>query len=210
MESFIRVQRGALFQTQQCVGQRVRLEALGLAVQQAVHKPAKIFDQNDAQADRQRPDLADRQRVDALISPHEPAKPFGVKTAVRVGDESPSNPVNAGSPFKEPLRKLWKPAIEFGWKVVVNFEDLFLDDVKIVHEPLGGGSDRALVSDVLSNPAVGVAQDAAINLDPTQNRASFEALLGDTLRLGEAFGVLFQPFYAEQFGPNEFGGFFGA
>ena len=86
----------------------------------------------------------------------------------------------------------------------MDLEHLFFNDVKIVHEPLRGGRDRAFLAGVLCDLLVGGRQKAPVVSDAVEDRAPPEAFPGDALRLREAFGVLFQPFDAEKFGPDEF------
>ena len=55
----------------------------------------QILDQHDAQRDRDRPQLADRQRLHALVGAHEAAQHLGIEAAVGVRDERPGQAEHA-------------------------------------------------------------------------------------------------------------------
>ena len=68
----------------------------------------EVLDEEDAQGDCDRPQLADRQRLDRLVCLHHPAQAVGVEAAVGVGDVRPCQPQHAGIAGEVPLQQLWE------------------------------------------------------------------------------------------------------
>ncbi len=74
---------------QQPIGHGVRILARRPAADYARGRAAQILDQHDAKGDGNRPQLADGERLHALISPDEQAQRLQVEVAVAVRDHSP-------------------------------------------------------------------------------------------------------------------------
>ena len=75
---------------QEPVGQGIRLLAGIPAHHNAPSRASQIFYEHDPQRDRDCPQFADRQRLNALIGTNESAKHLRIETAVCMGDEGPS------------------------------------------------------------------------------------------------------------------------
>ena len=60
-------------------------------VHDPLRQPPEVLDQHDPQRDGDRPELADRQRLDLLVGAHVAAQHLGIEAAVGVGDESPGD-----------------------------------------------------------------------------------------------------------------------
>ena len=94
---------------QEPVGQGVCFLACGAARHDAARAAAKVLDEHDPQRDRDRPQLPDRQRLNALVGAHEPAQHLGVEATVRMSDEGPrhaEHPRIAGERSGGQLRQL--------------------------------------------------------------------------------------------------------
>ncbi len=57
----------------------------------------------------------------------------------------PGNAEYAWKSFQMSGGKFRKFAVKAFWQVVADFAKLFVDDVKIIYQPVGGGSDRVLL-----------------------------------------------------------------
>ena len=75
-------------------------------------KTAQIFDQRDAQRDRDRPQFADGQRLDPLISLDEAREFLDVEGAVGVGDECPGDAEHARIALQRPVRQFRQLAVD--------------------------------------------------------------------------------------------------
>jgi hypothetical protein len=117
---------------QQPHGQRIRIGAGNPPGGDLPGEPAQVLDQDNAQRDRNRPQLADRQRLDALIGGDKAAQDVGVEVAVSMGDKGPGHPENARIASEWPVGELGQLAIVAGGQVVPDLADLLLDDVIVV------------------------------------------------------------------------------
>ena len=189
-------------QLQQSVGKRISLLPCGPVMHNALRQAAQVFHQNNAHRDRYRPKLADSQWLDALVSTHEAAQYFRVKPAVGVGNKRPRQTIDAGKSLEWTVGQLGQASIVTGWKVVMNFAQLFVDNVVIVDEPFRRRRDGALLTHRPGNGAIRFKQHAAIVDHARQERTPLARSLRHTLRQCEGFGVLLETLGAEQFGPN--------
>jgi hypothetical protein len=125
---------------------------------------SKILHEHDPQRDRDRPQLADRQRLNALVGAQESAQHLGIEAAVRVSDKGPGHaedPRIAGERSGGQLRQL--PIIA-GRQIVANFADLPLDEVVIVEQPLGGRCNRVTRADRVCDGAIRFEQNRFVVL----------------------------------------------
>ena len=81
---------------------------------------SQIFNQDDSERDRNRPQLADRQRLHALICVHESAKHVRIESAVGVRDESPRQAEHARIACERTLGELRQTAIIAARKIVAD------------------------------------------------------------------------------------------
>ena len=195
-----RVVRIVVAETEQAVGQLVG----GLAIRPAAHdpfgEPAQVLDVQDAQADGDRPQLADRQRLDLLVGVDHPPQALGIEPAVGVGDVRPRQPEHARVSVEVAAGELRELPVVVGREVVADLPELLVDDREVVDQPLGGRGDRAFVLDRLCQHPICLDQDATVlghagtDRHPSVGRGSH--LLGG----GERGRVLLQAFDAEKFG----------
>ncbi len=122
------------------VGERIGISAGTASGRDLVRQPAKILDENDAQRDRYGPQLADRQRLDALIGSNEATQNVWIKVAVGVGDKRPSETEDPRIARERPLDELRQLPIVAGRHVIPNLANLLFDKVVIVEQPFRGGN----------------------------------------------------------------------
>src|SRR5689334_23525621 len=79
---------------------------------------AQIFDQRDAQRDRDRPELADRQRLDFLVGVDEGCQFLNVERAIAVGNDCPRDTEHAWVALERTIEQFWQSTIEFRRQVV--------------------------------------------------------------------------------------------
>ena len=114
----------------------------------------KVLDEDDAKRDRDRPQLPDRQRLNALVGANEAEQRLRVELAVRVCHERPRQPEDARIVFQMTRRELGKIAVVAWRQVLPDFTQLFFYDVKVVDEPFRSRCDRALIAYRLCDRAV--------------------------------------------------------
>jgi len=122
-----------------------------------------------------------------------------------MGDERPGDGEDARIADEWSVRQFRQPPVIARRQVVARLADLFLDQMVVVEQPFGGGSGGLPVADGACDFAIRRQQDGFVIPEPGCQRQARDRGRGDGLRRGEAFGVLFQPFDAEQFLAN--GGF---
>ena len=90
---------------------------------------------------RDRPELADRQRLHVLVGAHEAAQHLGVEVAVGVGDEGPGEAEHARIAGERTVGQLRQLPIVAGRQIGADFANLPFDEVIVVDQPLGGRRD---------------------------------------------------------------------
>ena len=115
---------------------------------------AEVLDEEDAEADRDRPELADRQRLDLLVGAHHAPQALRVETAVGVGDVRPGDTEDPRVAREMALRQLGQLAVVARGQVVADLAELLVDDGEVVDQPFGGRRDRAFVLDRAGEDAV--------------------------------------------------------
>ena len=185
-------------EAEQVVRELVRLLSGGAAMHDLLREPAEVVDEEDSEGDRDRPQLADRERLDGLVGTHHAPQALRLEQAVGVRDVRPGHAHHAGVAGEMALGELGQLAVVVGRQVVADLAELFVDDRVVVDEPLGRRRDRALVLDRAGEDAVRLEQDAAVLGDAGLDRGSPAGRVGDPLRGGKRLGVLFEPLDAEE------------
>ena len=191
-------------EAEQAVRQFVRLLPICPALHDYLGDTAKVVDQEDPQADGDRPELAEGQRLDLLVGRHQATKAVGVEPTVGVGDVGPRQTKDARIALQRSVRQLGKLPVVVGGQVVPDLAKLLLDDVEVVDQPLRGRGDGALVLDRLGQGTVRPQEDATVVRDPRPDRPTGPGPLRDLLRGGERRPVLLQALHAEQLGDDRF------
>jgi len=175
-----------------------------LATDDLIGRASQILDQRDAKRDGDGPELADGQGLHALVGAYEPAKHFRIESAVGMRNKCPGQSVDARISPEVTLRQLGEFSIIAGRQVVVDFAQLFVDDMIIVDQPFGRRCDCALLTDCLGGCTIRFEQHPAVVEHPRQQRTTLARSRRDALSRGEAFPVLLKTLAAEEFGPNRF------
>jgi hypothetical protein len=191
--------RDSRAEAEQVVREFVRLLSGGAAMHDLLREPAKVVDEEDSEGDRDRPQLADRERLDGLVGTHHAPQALRLEQAVRVRDVRPGHAHHTGVAGEVALGELGQLAVVVGRQVVADLAELFVDDRVVVDQPLGRRRDCALVLDRAGKDAVRLEQDAAVLGDAGLDRGSPAGRVGDPLRGGKRLGVLFEPLDAEEF-----------
>ena len=106
-------------------------------------EPTEVLHQRDAQHDRDGPALADRERAYLLVRLHEREQRVALETRVGVGDQADRELVDAGQPLERALREPRQLDAVVGRQVLSDLDDLVLDQVVVVEQPLAGRGDDA-------------------------------------------------------------------
>ncbi len=175
------------------VGERLRLLAGDPATDDALGQPAQVLDQDEAQRDRDGPELSHGERLRGLIRDDEAPQGFGVEPAVGVRDEGRRQRVNAGIALERSGVELRKLAVVVLRHVVANLPQLLLDDVEVVDEPLGGGRDRPFFADRVGHRPIGLEQNAAVLAETGEERAPLSEPVREPVLFSERARGLLQP-----------------
>ena len=176
----------------------------GTAVHDQFGETSEVFDQHDPERDRDRPELADRQRLHLLVGAHEAAQHFGIEVAVSVGDEGPGQAEHPRISGERPVGQLRQLPIVAGRQRGADFANLPFDEIIVVDQPFSRWRDGAALIDRFGYHAIGVEQYGAIVGEPAGQRVALDRLRRDRLRDREASRVLLQALDAEQLRTNGF------
>ncbi len=190
--------------SEQPVGQAVRHITRRATLRDLLREASEILDQHDPQRDRHRPKLANGERLHLLIGPDVADQHLGVETAVRVGDEGPGHPEDAGITGEGTRGELGKLAVVAGRQVRAKLTNLLLDEMIIVDEPFRRRSYGTPLVDRLDDRAIGLEQNGAVVGEPPRQRLALDRLGRDELRERETSRVLFEALDAEQLLANGF------
>ncbi len=141
-------------QAQQAIGEQVRPLAGRPALHDLLREAAEVLDEEDPQADRDRPQLADGQRLHRLVGADHAPKALRVEAAVGVGDVRPGKPHDARVALEVAVGQLRELPVVVRGKVVADLAQLLVDDREVVDQPLGRRRDRPLVLDRLGQGPV--------------------------------------------------------
>ncbi len=166
LQHSVRGHRRAVPDAEQPVRQGVGFPTRRKAICDPLGRAPQVLDERDAQRDRNGPELADGQRLDALIGAHEAYQHLQVEAAVGMGDEGPGQSEDAGIALERSLGQFRELAIEARWQITPDIPDLRLDDRKIIEQPLGGRRDRAILANRLTDAQVGVTQGYGVLFEP--------------------------------------------
>ncbi len=188
---------------QQEIRESIRLEARGSALDDLDGEAAEVLDQGQTERDRYGPQLADAQRFGALKGQDEALQGRGIEPTVRVRDERPRQLERARRAGERPLVERGQLAIEAGREIGANLGEHFLDDVEVVHEPLGRGCRRALFIDDGGQGSIAAQQDASV-FAGTRQQLAVRAPVGRDTMPRDRLRELLEPLDAEELGANGF------
>ena len=173
--------------------------ASGAAIDDSFSRAPEVFHQDDSKGDCYGPELADRERLHTLVGLHKLREHQRVEPAVGMRDKSPSDTEDTRVALERPVGEFRQLTVIAARKIVANFANLFLDDMKVIHQPLCRGRDCAFLADCGCDAPVGGQQDPAVVAQARRQAPSGFRIHRDRLRGGQTFGVLFQALDSEQF-----------
>ena len=107
-------------------------------------QPAEVLDEAEAQHDRQRPELAHRERRHVLVGLYEATEVLGVEARVGVGDQVHRQPIDAReSPLAARLPDAATRARSHS-AGRTDLADLIEHEVEVIQQPLGGRHGEAI------------------------------------------------------------------
>ena len=136
---------------QQPVGKRVGLLPGAAPTGDLLGRAAQVLDQDDPQRDGDRPQLADRQRLHALVRADESRQVVRDQAAVGVSDVCPCQTEHARVTCQRPVGELRQLSVVLGRQVVADLPYLRFDDVVVVYQPFGRRCDRPALGDCRRN-----------------------------------------------------------
>ena len=192
---------GPAAQAEEVVRERVGGLAGRASGHDALGEPPEVLHEHDAEGDRDRPELADGQRLHPLERADEALEGLGLESAVGVRDEGPRQSEHAGIPLQRTLRELGQLAVEPRRQILANLAHHRVHHVEVVDEPLRGRSRRSLVADHGSDLAIAQEENPPAVPDPGREAAS-GSLAGQDPLAGDRLRVLLEPLRAEELGPD--------
>ncbi len=163
---------------------------------------AHILDQHDAQGDRHRPQLADRQGVNRLIGAHEAGKHGAVQQAVGMGNIGPCNAQHTRVARKGAGGQLGQLPVISWRQVARDLQQLALDHMIIVQQPVGRRCNGPARLQRAGRGAVGAQQNRGVITHPLAQRRYPQGTVGDGLGFGQRNRVVFKALGAEQVGAD--------
>ena len=121
------------------------------------HAP-QVLDHREPQHDRDRPQLAEAQRLDLLIRGDKRTQGFVVDAAVRVRDQLERDVIDARRSRRGRVREPRQLAAVCGREVLPRGADLLLDQVEVIEEPLGRRRDLAATPYGIGDEDIRIAQ----------------------------------------------------
>ena len=122
---------------QQTISQEVGVDPRLTVARKPLGDAPQILHQRDAQRDRDGPQLADVERLHALVGVHEARQHVSVEPAVGVRDKGPRDAEDTRIALQMAVGELGQLPIVRGRQIFLDLAYLFLDDVEIVEQPLG-------------------------------------------------------------------------
>jgi hypothetical protein len=148
------------------------------------------------------PQLADLERLDALVGPDEASKCLQLEPAVGVGHIGPSQPIDPWASRQVALGDLRQSAVVAPREMVPDLPKLLVGHVKVVEEPLLGERELALLQDRFDDVPIRVQKHAAVFADPGEEVPPPRGLRRGALSRGQTLGVLLQASDAKDLGSD--------
>ena len=184
---------------QRAVHQQISGQPQALPFDDLFGQPPHVLDQNDAQRDRNRPKLADPQRLDILIGSDEPGQHRAGHQAVGMGDIGPGKTEDAGVAGERTFGEFRQLPIIARWQIAGDLLKLVLDKVIVVQQPFRRRCHRLSGVKGCRRFAVGGQQHLCIVLQSDgQPKDPGRAPKGNGLRRRQRPGVMLQPLGTEQ------------
>ncbi len=128
----------------------------------------QVFQQRQAEHDGDGPQLAQLQRLHALVGSYERGQVIGIHAPVGVRDQFQGQVVDAGEAPQRPAAQPGQcAAVKFG-KMEAGRIDLLRNEIIVIQQPLGGRRDAMTAADGLGHDVVGIADDPFVFRQPVQ------------------------------------------
>ena len=187
---------------QPVIGETVRPFALQQPRHDAARHAAQVFDQQHPQRDGNGPQLADGQRLNALIGAAEPHHRIEFDAVVGVRDDGPRQAIDARIAAQGPVGELRQLFVISGRQITPHRTDVLVHDVVIVHEPFGCRRYRVPLANSGGEGVEGGIETVRVGAQAAAQRDAGGLRRQHFLRLGETLGVVFKPFDAENLSGN--------
>jgi hypothetical protein len=196
--------RGPTTQAQKVIRQLVGLGPRMTGADHLFRQASQVLHQSHAKMDGHGPELADAERLNALVGTDETAERLHLEPAVAMGHIGPREAIDPGAACEVPRCDLRQPAVVAPREVVSDPPELLVDDMKIVEEPLLGEGDLPLRRDRLDAAVVCVEKHAPVVAHRRKKIPPSGGLLRDAISRREALGMLLQALRAEELGADRF------
>ena len=133
-------------------------------------EPAQLFDERQAQHDRDGPDFADGQRRDPLIRGRKIDERLQVESARGVRDELAGEGVDARVADKRAVGELGQLQVVVPRKVLTDLANLVLHDVVVVPQPVFGPDRRRVLRDGRREKRVRIVELVRAGIEPGEKR----------------------------------------
>ena len=155
---------------QKPLGQGVSIGARSLPDNNPVGKPAHILNKDNPQGDGDRPKLANRQRLNALIGDEVTAQNLGVEMAICVSDVSPGEPEDAWVASKRAIGQFRQLPIIARRQIIANFANLLFDKMVVVEQPFGSMDHATAAFHLCRCRPVGCQQECGVLIEAGPQR----------------------------------------
>jgi hypothetical protein len=179
-------------------GELIGSLAVRAAADDADGDPAEVVDQEEAKADRDRPQPADRERLDLLVSRTIRRRLSGSNRLSVWAMCARARPDDLGYPARLSSAS-FELVVVVRWKIVA-IRGAACRSREVVDEPLGRRRDRSLLLDRPGEGPIRLAEDASVLGHPRRDRPPVGRIRRGRLRPGEAAGMVLEPFDAEELG----------
>ena len=186
---------------QHLLGPLLRPVPVGCAGRDPHADTAQVLDQSEAQHDRNRPQLAEREGCHRLVGRDEPGQAVRVDAAVAVRDRLECEVVDARKAGGRTLGEAWKFAAVTLRQVSLRRADLLVDQVEIVDQPFRGGRDAAAFRHFHRQQVAHARQDRFVVGEARQQPVG-RTVRGQPMRDREVPAVLFHLLDAEELRPQ--------
>ena len=181
------------------VGDRVGLGACTPPGGDLVGQPPQVLDQDDAQRDGDRPELADRERLHLRVGRDEAPQQVRVELAVGMGHERPGEAEHARIALERTIGELGQLPVIGRWQVAANLADLRLHQMVIIQQPLRRRRDALAGLHVAGDGSIGKQQSGGVVVQPVPQRPNRNGHRRDRLGRSERACMMLEPFRTEQF-----------
>ena len=136
-----------------------------LAVGDAVSDPAQVFKQNHPQRGRQRPQLAEAQFINFLVSVKKCCEQVRVKHAVGMCNIGPGYAINTRKTLKWLVGEFGEIGVVAPRYAFMDLLKLRFDQMEIVEQPLSGRCDVVAAAGTHSDIVISLAQSGNVFFD---------------------------------------------